>query len=257
MQVRVLLEPPARTSSPGAWGVSLLRWFFLATGLVALGWSGYAYVDSHLYQKYEDWAFDQESHGKSPSVIAFVRNALFEATQPQSAGSQPAADDSLKIKRVTRQVPQARQPTDPGMLGRIEIPRLEVHAMVREGVDDRTLRRSVGHVPGTAKPGAEGNVGLAGHRDSFFRKLKDIRKGDTIVVETLDSKYEYTVDVTKVVGPDDVKVLAPTPQRALTLVTCYPFYYVGNAPRRFIVRARQVSVEARDNGVAGPPKSGS
>jgi sortase A len=260
MQVRVLLEPPARPVRKVHAGVSALRWLFLVVGMVALGWSGYVYADAHLYQYYEDWSFDQESKGRIASVIGFLRDAVTPAHEvsPETSASLPApADDDVKDRQVAPQAADApRLPADPSMLGRIAIPRLEVHAMVREGVDDRTLRRSVGHVPGTARPGDDGNVGLAGHRDSFFRRLKDVRKQDRIVVETLDSKYEYLVDSIKIVGPEDVQVLAPTPERALTLVTCYPFYYVGNAPRRFIVRARQVSVEARDN-AGRQAKSGS
>ncbi len=261
MQVRVLLEPPARTFRGGANTVIFLRIFFLIVGMVALGWSGYVYVDSDLYQRYEDYSFDQHSKGSVATLSGFLQNQVFSERQEKGpAESDRVADvrSTPHITRVSRKSEDVGAAADPGLLGRIAIPRLEVHAMVREGVDDHTLRRSVGHVPGTAEPGADGNVGLAGHRDSFFRKLKDIRKDDKIVIETLDSKFEYTVDSTKIVGPNDVEVLAPTPDRALTLVTCYPFYYVGNAPRRFIVRARQVSVEARD-GMPGTTasKSGS
>ena len=105
------------------------------------------------------------------------------------------------------------------------------------GTDDGTLDRAVGHIEGTAKPGTDGNSGIAGHRDGFFRGLKDIVAGDVIELDTIEGKDSYRVERTWVVDPDDVSVLDPTPARALTLVTCYPFYYVGSAPRRFIVRA--------------------
>jgi sortase A len=124
------------------------------------------------------------------------------------------------------------------LVGRIEIPRLGMSAIVREGVDDSTLRRAVGHVPQTALPGESGNAALAAHRDTFFRPLKDVRKGDRITVKTLDGVHEYRVTETRVVTPDDVSVLAPTMNRTLTLVTCYPFNFVGTAPKRFIVRAQ-------------------
>ena len=116
------------------------------------------------------------------------------------------------------------------------------------GTDDRTLDRGVGYIDGTAAPGAEGNLGIAGHRDGFFRGLKDIAAGDVIQIETGQRTDVYRVERTWVVPPDDVSVLDPTPARALTLVTCYPFYFIGSAPRRFIVRA----VYAGDKAVPAP-----
>ena len=105
------------------------------------------------------------------------------------------------------------------------------------GTSDRTLDRAVGHIETTAEPGAGGNSGIAGHRDGFFRGLKDITLGDVIELDTIQGSDAYRVERTWVVDPEDVSVLEPTPGRSLTLVTCYPFYYVGSAPRRFIVRA--------------------
>jgi sortase A len=130
------------------------------------------------------------------------------------------------------------------VIGRLQIPRLKLSVMVREGADERTLSRAVGHIPGTALPGKMGNVGLAGHRDTFFRALRDIREDDAIEFETTHGAYRYVVKSTKIVGPRDVSVLAASGGENLTLVTCYPFYYVGSAPKRFIVRAAQVSAIA-------------
>jgi sortase A len=123
------------------------------------------------------------------------------------------------------------------LVGRIEVPRLRLSALAREGVDVRTLRGSVGHVPGTALPGAPGNAAFAAHRDTFFRSLAGIRKGDAVVVTTPDGVHRYTVVGTQIVTPADVAVLRSTGKTQLTLVTCYPFDYVGSAPQRFIVRA--------------------
>ncbi len=106
-----------------------------------------------------------------------------------------------------------------------------------EGTDDDSLNRAVGHIAGTSKPGMEGNSGIAGHRDGFFRGLKDIAQGDVIQLETLGATQSYRVERTWIVDPEDVSVLDSTPTRSLTLVTCYPFYFIGSAPRRFIVRA--------------------
>ena len=127
-----------------------------------------------------------------------------------------------------------------GLIGRIEIPRLLLSAVVFEGVDETTLRRAVGHIPGTALPGQPGNVGLSGHRDTFFRPLKDLKIKDEVQFSTLKGNFKYEVESLRVVEPDNVGVLAASAENVLTLVTCYPFYYVGPAPQRWIVRARQV-----------------
>jgi sortase A len=139
------------------------------------------------------------------------------------------------------------QPADRGvalargeLVGRIEVPRLGVSAIVREGADAKTLRRAVGHVPDTALPGQKGNAALAGHRDTFFRKLQHVRSGERIVVTTTGGRYEYVVRETRVVKPRDVWVLDPTDEPTLTLVTCHPFSFIGAAPDRFIVRASLV-----------------
>jgi LPXTG-site transpeptidase (sortase) family protein len=125
-----------------------------------------------------------------------------------------------------------------GLIGRIEIPRLDVSAIIAEGTDDATLRRAVGHVPHTSFPGETGNVGLAAHRDSYFRELRNVSLDDTIHITTPDGVFSYLVDSTLIVPPTEGEVLESTGTAALTLVTCYPFNYVGHAPERFIVRAR-------------------
>jgi sortase A len=123
----------------------------------------------------------------------------------------------------------------------MEIPRLGLSMVVAEGIDGRTLRRAIGHIPGTALPGQLGNVGIAGHRDTFFRPLEDIHVDDIIEITTPWGEYRYRVVSSRVVSPDDVAVLDPTSNEVLTLVTCHPFYFVGPAPNRFIVRAERVS----------------
>jgi len=126
-----------------------------------------------------------------------------------------------------------------GLVGRLEIPRLNLSAMVLEGSDSSTLGVAVGHVPLTAEPGQRGNLVLSGHRDTFFRPLREIRSGDRITLTTPEGSYQYVVEWTSIVNPTDVTSLEPTAHRSLTLVTCYPFHYIGPAPQRFIVRARQ------------------
>jgi len=125
----------------------------------------------------------------------------------------------------------------PPPLGILRATRLGLEVAVLEGTDDWTLNRAVGHIEDTPAPGDEGNSGIAGHRDGFFRCLKDIRVGDALELETREGRERYTVQRVWIVGPEDVSVLDPTPQPSLTLVTCYPFYYIGSAPQRFIVRA--------------------
>jgi sortase A len=113
--------------------------------------------------------------------------------------------------------------------------------MVREGIDANTLRLAVGHIPTTALPGQVGNVGVAGHRDTFFRGLKDLKAKDVIQFSTPNGRFNYEVESLTIVEVDNVGVLAPSGENSLTMVTCYPFSYVGPAPRRFVVTARQVS----------------
>ena len=125
-------------------------------------------------------------------------------------------------------------------IGEIEVPRLGLKAIFVQGDSPRVLRRAVGHISGTALPGELGNIVLTGHRDSFFRPLRNIRQGDAITLKTPDGDFQYQVESTAVVLPNDIQVLQPSSEQTLTLITCFPFYYVGPAPNRFIVRARQI-----------------
>jgi sortase A len=136
--------------------------------------------------------------------------------------------------------PRTAAPAPEGLIGRIEIQRLGMSVAVAEGTDDPTLRRAVGHIAGTALPGQPGNIGIAAHRDTFFRPLRNIRRDDIITLTTLGGEYRYRVVSTKIVNPADVAVLNSDGNEILTLVTCYPFYFVGSAPHRFIVRAARV-----------------
>jgi len=124
-----------------------------------------------------------------------------------------------------------------GLIGRIEVQRLSLSVIVVEGTDTATLRHAAGHIVGTGFPGQSGNIGVAGHRDTFFRPLKNIQRDDIITLTTLGGECRYRVVSTKVVRPESVDVLAPDGNEILTLVTCYPFHFVGSAPNRFIVRA--------------------
>jgi sortase A len=181
-----------------------IRFLLLLIGLGALGYSGWSYFDQYWHQYRASRAFDQAVDRQRAGVVT-----------PRPAQAFPA---------------------------RLTIARLNLTTMIEEGVGAATLRHAAGHIPSTALPGDSGNVGVAGHRDTLFRSLRGIRKHDRIVISTLSNDYDYEVTGTAIVNPDNVAVLAPTPgENTLTLVTCYPFYYVGTAPDRFIVMARQVS----------------
>lgn len=186
----------------------LERLLFLVA-IVALGWYAIVRVDASREQA--ALSRDLES----------ARAAARAATQTASTGA------------LTRIVAVPAQ----SLIGRIEVPRLNLSAVAREGVDVGTLRSSVGHVPGTALPGAEGNAAFAAHRDTFFRPLERVRTGDEVIVTTPTGVHRYAVTGTRIVDPSEVSVLDATGGRQLTLVTCYPFNFVGNAPKRFIVQA--------------------
>jgi sortase A len=177
----------------------VLEWLLLSVGVASIGWLAMAHMAAER---------EQASLSRELDRIADVA--------PPAAGTTPAIQ---------------------GLVGRIDVPRLKLSALAREGADVGTLRRAVGHIPGTALPGAPGNAGFAAHRDTFFRPLQSVRNGDEVILTTTRGVYRYLVTGTRIVEPADVSVLDPTPEATLTLVTCYPFDYVGSAPQRFIVRA--------------------
>jgi len=230
-----------RRPRAGRSALRALEWVFLLAGLVAV--DGYVWVNtsSVLYQAYQDWAFDQTLRGLAPSVGGFIRDEahwVFGGRgKAENAEAPPIAPSTPSPGGAASFAPPAPR----SVIGRLEIPRLKLAVMVREGADEGTLSRAVGHIPGTALPGKTGNVGLAGHRDTFFRKLRNIRADDVIELETTAGKYRYVVESTRIVPPRDVSVLKASGGDTLTLVTCYPFYYVGSAPKRFIVHATQVA----------------
>ncbi len=183
----------------------------LVGGALALAWYGRLRLDTLRAQRAASRLIDAEKK----------RNA-----EPSSARSLPHAVVIL--------------PSHPGdAIGRIEIPRLHISVMVLEGTAAKTLRVAAGHINGTALPGTTGNIGIAAHRDTFFRPLGDVRPTDGIVLTTPYGTFRYVVDAIEIVDPHDVQVLHRTSDPELTLVTCYPFTYVGPAPKRFIVHARQ------------------
>jgi sortase A len=186
-------------------------------------------------------------------VVGTACLCWFFFVKGNSAGHQAAESTSFQqlrtlpinpsIKPSTARpgaiVPRHQQLPEGTSLAQIEIPSLGLTAMVDEGVSTGTLRRAVGHIPGTAMPGQPGNVAVAAHRDTFFRRVGELKPDDLIVMDTVSGEYLYKVKSAKIVDPYDTAVLKDAAQPSLTLVTCYPFHYIGHAPKRYIVTAEQ------------------
>ena len=174
---------------------------------------------------------------ESAKKVIRSESPVGETAKPVILGSRRAADTSLwSPKRILAYEESLRAQVQPP-LALLRIASIGLEVPVLDGTDDFTLNRAVGRIAGTARPGEFGNVGIAGHRDGFFRGLKDVRPGDPIELETLTGSQTYVVADIRIVSPDDVSVLEPANGPVLTLVTCYPFYFVGDAPQRYIVRA--------------------
>jgi sortase A len=164
---------------------------------------------------------------------------------PVTSKGEEGVDFSLWAeKRIQAYKDSLLSKTDPP-LAVLEIAKLGIRVPVFDGTDDLTLNRGVGRIIGTAKPGTPGNIGIAGHRDGFFRGLKDISVGDEVDLNMTKEKARYVVDQIEIVSPDDVHVLQPRSVPSLTLVTCYPFYFVGDAPKRYVVHASLASDRLR------------
>jgi len=221
-------------------GLVWIRRLFLLLGLAGIGFYGYTVAEEHIYQSYANWAFDQQIAGYSVTFWDYLRR--FAGLSQAQPAEQPA--ESPKT------APEEHRPAPGELLGKVMIPRLNMSAVVLEGVDNATLRRSAGHVPSTALPGDVGNFSIAAHRDTLFRPLKDIRVGDEVQFDTPQKNLVFHVVSTRIVKPTDVSVLAPQgDSRLMTMITCYPFYYLGSAPKRFIVTAR---LDPEAGAVAGP-----
>jgi len=167
-------------------------------------------------------------------VLGYCGMAWISARLHQAEGS--AELDRLRTTQQQSDDTQATAPPHGGLVGRMEIPRLHLSAVIFEGTDEPVLSEGVGHLTGSALPGQKGNIVLAGHRDSFFRALRNIRGGDVVDVDSGQGSRRYIVRTTQIIQPTQIEVLEPTRNPTLTLVTCYPFYYVGHAPKRFIVQ---------------------
>ena len=245
-----------RIHRPWGWRF-LLLWerLLIIAGVLALGTYGAAKVHSKFYQAYDHWAFSQALKGEPFSLGRFLGHLVHlpsnqdssppaaEVGEPGTARPEPvfreeAADQrGWSVKRV-RAYEKSLGSDSLEPIGRLDIPTIDLSVLVLEGTDELTLNRAVGRIEGTAMPGEAGNLGIAGHRDGFFRGLKNLSKDDRVTLTTLSGVYQYRVDDIQVVKPNDLHVLKRSSFPTLTLVTCYPFYYLGDAPKRFIVKAR-------------------
>lgn len=206
-----------------------------SSALITLGCAGLAIylwsdLDARLYQ-------ESQSLQESQRLEFAAEAAVPDGTTPEMIR------DPLKLRVLDKGVepssPRLPWTRDPRLIGRLEIPRLRLSVLIREGLDTQTLRRAVGHVPRTAMPGAPGNFVVAGHRDTFFRKLRLVQRGDEIRVTTSIRGFRYQVEELLVVAPDAVDAIQATPHPSCTLITCFPFDVIGSAPKRMLVRARQ------------------
>lgn len=235
----------------------LERSLFLAA-IVAFGYLGFVTIDRVLYERRAEADLEAMMQ-EAARERALVDAAPTSAARPRaSATRQPSATKAVPV--LHQQAPRRTLPEQPlpldgvrrrashGPLGKLEIKSAGVSVVVGAASDHVALRRSAGHIQGTAYPGDPGNVGIAGHRDTSFRGLRKIKVGDRIAMKTPDGSFEYKVEALTTVDPEDIEVLAPSPYPTLTLVTCYPFDFIGAAPQRFIVRARQVVEPTRSAG---------
>lgn len=211
-------------------GWSPLERTLIVIGLVLLGVYGAARIHSILTFRAALRELKQSNQAEPASTRKAERKLLPSDSSYAAQGpAEPEAGMNTPSATTSRRAGAA--------LALLRIPTLQLEVPVLEGIDAVTLNSGVGRIPGTAFPGQPGNIGIAGHRDSFFQGLKGINKGDTIQLTFRQHTDTYIVDMIEITSPEDVSVLEPSAQPELTLVTCYPFSFIGPAPRRFVVRA--------------------
>lgn len=206
----------------------------LVVGLALVAFFAAARLDGYLASRVAIESFESAA---KPAAAPVVTGAVAPARGAMASAAR--IDFSLWSAGRLRAYHQALERDFAPPIALLKIPKLDLVVPVFDGTSDLVLNRGVGHIAGTALPGAPGNLGIAGHRDGFFRGLKDIRRGDAVEIEAGRPRRTllYRVEKIEIVGPREVSVLAPRGGRSLTLVTCYPFYYIGSAPKRFVVEA--------------------
>jgi sortase A len=210
-------------------GVGKLGHFLLISGLLLLG----IYLGTRVFKGFSSRSEaptleSRSPEGGQPVTGEHVAKVSFVVKEPDVSLWSPH-----RIKLYQQSLSAQLGPP----VALLRIPKIRLEVPVLEGTDDLTMDRAVGFISGTARPGEDGNIGISGHRDGFFRGLKDVREGDGIELVSATGTDTYTIDRIVLVKPADVSVLAPRPRPSITLVTCYPFYFVGSAPKRYIVQA--------------------
>ena len=207
--------------------LQVVQYLLMAAGIVLLGSSVLALTDSVVSSRQALRAFDEAQHAPPVRVAAGTRRLRGDEDVDFSLWSERRVREYKARLSIEKRLPWAV----------LAIDRLRIRAPVFDGTDDPVLNRGLGWIVGTGRPGGAGNIGIAGHRDSFFRGLKDIAAGDAIELTTLEERSTFVVDDIEIVSPEQVEVLQPRSLPWLSLVTCYPFYYIGDAPQRYIVHA--------------------
>jgi sortase A len=214
--------------------LGVFQWTLIVVGLALVGFWAAARFHGVLGKNSEIRNFE--------AARSELRETIDPTSTPTSAKSLESdlpVDTSLWAVDRIEEYRESLEHEFNAPLAILRIPKIGLEVAVLEGTSELALNRGVGHITGTPQPGDEGNVGIAGHRDGYFRGLKDIAEGDLIEMETLAGIESYTITRLLLVDPPDVWVLEPTEVPSITLVTCYPFYYVGSAPQRYIVRAER------------------
>lgn len=213
------------------------QWIFIVLGVVLVGIFVAAIVHREMGSRSDMEAFEEAKRARANATPAVLAP---EPTPEPTKAPLPTdfpVDTELWAKGRIAKYEESLEHEFNAPLAILRIPKIDLEVAVLEGTDDLTLNRAVGWIEGTATLETMGNMGIAGHRDGYFRRLKDVVVGDEIQLETLDGTMTFVIEDISIVLPSDVHVLNPTEQPTVTLVGCYPFYYVGKAPKRYIVRA--------------------
>ena len=244
-----VMVPPSRPSRKGAW-LKAGEILCLLVALACLGRVVQEYGGATIFQNYQSWRFDHimrhEAPAPTPLLIRWIDRArsVF-GKEPAAPPKQNKLPPPAPPPEGHASAPRVPPVANGDIIGRMEIPRVGISVMVLEGDNADVLRKGAGHVPSTSLPGGPGNVVIAGHRDTFFRALQNIHKDDEIDFTTKEGVHSYQVGSIQEVGPGDVQVLKASDHPTLTLVTCYPFDYIGSAPERFVVQAAEILPSGR------------
>jgi sortase A len=208
-------------------GLKRLERWLLVTGVILLAIFAAAMIHRSVSSQAALVQFDQmkATAAETPQVAAL------------DVGDERKVDYSLWSKERRKGHQESLESLKGAPVAVLTVGRLSIRVPVFEGTDELALYRGAGWIAGTARPGQDGNIGIAGHRDGFFRVLKDVKKGDRVELATLQGTRHYAVDEIEIVTPENVSVLQNRAAPSVTLVTCYPFYFIGDAPQRWIVHA--------------------